>query len=110
MVVALGWAYTLYGGLSWMQAVFYGVGASVIGIIAFVDGVTAAAIGAISGAVIVLGRRTIFENGWRPDLFKVALMLVTLGILSTTKKVPEPLIILSATILGLIAFPILSGS
>ncbi len=35
MVVALGWAYTLYGGLPWMQAVFYGVGASVIGIIAF---------------------------------------------------------------------------
>src|SRR4051812_19408625 len=34
MVVALGWAYVLYGGLSWMQAVFYGVGASVIGIIA----------------------------------------------------------------------------
>src|SRR3989440_4025359 len=34
MVVALGWAYTLYGGLPWMQAVFYGVGACVIGIIA----------------------------------------------------------------------------
>src|SRR3989441_955398 len=34
MVVALGWLYTLYGGLSWMQAVFYGVGACVIGIIA----------------------------------------------------------------------------
>src|SRR3989442_8893662 len=34
MVVALGWLYTLYGGLSWMQAVFYGVGARVIGIIA----------------------------------------------------------------------------
>jgi chromate transporter len=34
MVVLLGWLYTLYGGLSWMQAVFYGVGASVIGIIA----------------------------------------------------------------------------
>ncbi len=34
MVVTLGWAYTLYGGLSWMQAVFYGVGAAVIGIIA----------------------------------------------------------------------------
>jgi len=77
------------------------------GIIAFVDGVTAAAIGAITGAVIVLGRRTIFENGWKPDLFKVALMLVTLGILWTTKKVPEPLIILGAAILGLIAFPIL---
>src|SRR6266849_2931411 len=34
MVVGLGWAYKLYGGLVWMQAVFYGVGASVIGIIA----------------------------------------------------------------------------
>src|SRR6188472_4123602 len=34
MVLALGWAYVHYGGLNWMQAVFYGVGASVIGIIA----------------------------------------------------------------------------
>src|SRR2546421_1015370 len=34
MVVALGWLYTVYGGLTWMQAVFYGVGASVIGIVA----------------------------------------------------------------------------
>ena len=34
MVVALGWAYTRFDGLSWMQAVFYGVGAAVIGIIA----------------------------------------------------------------------------
>ncbi len=35
MVVALGWAYRLYQGLDWMQAVFYGVGAAVIGIIAY---------------------------------------------------------------------------
>ena len=34
MVLAIGWAYVLYGGLPWMQAVFYGVGPSVIGIIA----------------------------------------------------------------------------
>ena len=34
MVVALGWAYVRYGGLPWMQAVFYGVGAAVVGIIA----------------------------------------------------------------------------
>jgi chromate transporter len=34
MVIALGAAYVAYGGLSWMQAVFYGVGAAVIGIIA----------------------------------------------------------------------------
>ncbi|UEG48999.1 chromate transporter [Ferruginibacter lapsinanis] len=33
MVVLLGMVYKLYGGLAWMQAVFYGVGAAVIGII-----------------------------------------------------------------------------
>jgi chromate transporter len=34
MVLALGFAYTRYGGLPWMQALFYGIGAAVIGIIA----------------------------------------------------------------------------
>ncbi|HEX3024083.1 MAG TPA: chromate transporter [Chitinophagaceae bacterium] len=34
MVVLLGMVYKLFGGLAWMQAVFYGVGAAVIGIIA----------------------------------------------------------------------------
>src|SRR5436190_4847539 len=34
MVIGLGAAYVAYGGLTWMQAVFYGVGAAVIGIIA----------------------------------------------------------------------------
>jgi chromate transporter len=33
MVVLLGMAYKSYGGLPWMQAVFYGVGAAVTGII-----------------------------------------------------------------------------
>lgn len=34
MVLLLGIAYKEYGGLNWMQAIFYGVGAAVIGIIA----------------------------------------------------------------------------
>lgn len=34
MVVALGWAYVAFDGLRWMQSVFYGVGAAVVGIIA----------------------------------------------------------------------------
>lgn len=34
MVLGLGWAYVHFGGLPWMQSVFYGVGAAVIGIIA----------------------------------------------------------------------------
>ena len=34
MVVLLGMAYKMYSGLPWVQAIFYGVGAAVIGIIA----------------------------------------------------------------------------
>ena len=34
MVVGLGWTYLRFGGLPWMQSVFYGVGAVVIGLIA----------------------------------------------------------------------------
>lgn len=34
MVLCIGWAYVAYGGLPWMQAIFYGVGSAVIGIIA----------------------------------------------------------------------------
>ncbi len=76
-------------------------------IVAFVDGVTAAAIGAISGAVIVLGRRTIFGDTWTPDIFKIAVMLVTLAILWSGKKIPEPLIVLAAALAGLVAYPLL---
>src|SRR2546421_9467938 len=34
MVLLLGFAYVEFGGLAWMQSVFYGIGAAVIGIIA----------------------------------------------------------------------------
>jgi chromate transporter len=34
MVLAAGWAYVTYQGLDWLQALFYGVGAAVIAIIA----------------------------------------------------------------------------
>ena len=34
MVVVLAWVYLGYGGLAWMQAAFYGIGAAVIAIIA----------------------------------------------------------------------------
>ena len=34
MVVGIGWAYVHFGGLPWMQALFYGIGSAVIGIIA----------------------------------------------------------------------------
>lgn len=79
------------------------------GIKAFVDGVTAAAIGAISGAVIVLGRRTIFGDAWSPDVGKVALFAATLALLALGKRIPEPYIVLAAGLIGLLVHPLLLG-
>jgi chromate transporter len=62
---------------------------------AFVDGVTAAATGAIAGAAIVLGRRSLI------DVPTVCIGLVTLLVLIYVKKVPEPLVIIAAGLLGL---------
>ncbi len=68
---------------------------------AFVKGVTAAAIGAITGAVIILGRRTI------TDVPTIALALVTLLLLWRWKKIPEPLIVLGAAVVGLVVYSLL---
>jgi chromate transporter len=68
---------------------------------AFVDGVTAAATGAICGAVIVLGRRTLI------DIPTILLALATLIVLFNFKKIPEPVIVMIAAILGLIVYPLL---
>ncbi len=79
------------------------------GIVAFVDGVTAAAVGAIAGACVVLGRRTIFENGWTPEFPKIVLLLATIGLLLKFKKLPEPVIVLGAALIGLLIFPFVRG-
>jgi chromate transporter len=70
-------------------------------IVAFVDGVTAAAIGAITGAVIVIGQRSI------TDWITAALALVTAAVLWRFKKVPEPAIVLVAALVGLVVHPLL---
>jgi chromate transporter len=62
---------------------------------AFVDGVSAAAAGAIGGAAIVLGRRAIF------DVPTIAIAVVTMAVLTYVKKVPEPLVIAGAGLVGL---------
>jgi chromate transporter len=76
------------------------------GIVAFVDGVTAAAVGAIAGAVIVLGRRTIFGDGYLPDMFKVIVLAATIGLLWRFKKLPEPVIVLGAALIGVVVYPL----
>ena len=61
---------------------------------AFVDGVTAAATGAIAGAAFVLGRRALV------DVTTVAIALGTLLVLMRVRRVPEPLVIAAAGLLG----------
>ena len=62
---------------------------------AFVDGVTAAATGAIAGAVFVLGRRALV------DLTTVAIAAGTLLLLVRFRRVPEPLLIAAVAVLGI---------
>ena len=64
---------------------------------AFVDGVTAAATGAIAGAAVVLGRRAVV------DLTTAMIASVTLMILLRTRKIPEPLVIATAGVAGVLA-------
>lgn len=63
---------------------------------AFVKGVTSAAVGAIAGAAYILARRSLV------DLPTVIIATVTLSVLMLTKKIPEPLLILVAGIVGLL--------
>lgn len=62
---------------------------------AFVDGVTAAASGAIAGAAFVLGRRALY------DIPTVLIALSTFALLVKLKKLPEPLLIAGAGVVGL---------
>ena len=79
------------------------------GIVAFVDGVTAAAVGAIAGACLVLGRRTVFGDGWTPDWIKVALLVLTVALLMRFRKLPEPFVVLGAAVAGLLIYPLVHG-
>ncbi|HEV7279984.1 MAG TPA: chromate transporter [Pirellulaceae bacterium] len=76
------------------------------GLVAFVDGVTAAAVGAIAGAVVVLGRRTLLEEGWMPELPKLAIFAVTLLVLIRFSKLPEPIVVVVAALAGLLIYPL----
>lgn len=78
-------------------------------IVAFVDGVTAAAIGAIAGAVVVLGRRTLLDGGWSPELPKLVLFVITLALLVRFQKLPEPIVVLGAGLVGLVLYPLAHG-
>jgi len=63
---------------------------------AFVDGITAAVVGALAGSVIVIAIRTI------KDVPTALIALATILVLLKTKKIKEPHIILVAAVIGII--------
>jgi len=65
---------------------------------AFVRGVTAAATGAIAGAVVVLARRSVH------DVATIVIAIVTFAVLFCW-KVPEPVLIACAAVAGLVLRP-----
>jgi chromate transporter len=69
---------------------------------AFVQGATAATTGALSGAVIVLALRAIYD---------VPTAVVALGSLAVLWqfKVPEPILVTAAGLVGLVVWPLLKG-
>ena len=69
-------------------------------LLAFVDGVTAAAIGAITGAVIVLAERSIV------DVVTASIAVVTVALIWKVKKLPEPVVVAAAAVIGLFVFPL----
>jgi chromate transporter len=69
---------------------------------AFVEGVTAAAAGAIAGAAFVLGRRAIF------DVPTALIALAVLAILPRIKGAAEPLVIVAAGVIGIIITTVLA--
>jgi len=64
---------------------------------AFVQGVTAAAVGAIAGAAFILGKRSLID-------VTTILIAVAAFTLLHFKKIPEPLLILVAGVVGLLLF------
>ena len=66
---------------------------------AFVDGVTAAATGAIAGAAYVLGRRAITDG------VTAVIAGATFLILFRGRRVPEPLLMIAAGVLGVMLAP-----
>ncbi|PUA19511.1 chromate transporter [Glaciimonas sp. PCH181] len=70
-------------------------------LIAFVDGITAAAIGAIAGSVVVIAQRSIIDTP------TALLALGTAALLWKFKKLPEPVIVIGAALIGLAVYPLL---
>jgi chromate transporter len=86
MVLALGWAYVHYGGLAWIRAAFYGVGAAVIGI--------------ISRSAYGLSRKTLGK-----DLLLWGIFLVVAVATAVTGREIVPLILAAGALVWIVRAP-----
>ncbi|MEA2447524.1 MAG: chromate transporter, partial [Actinomycetota bacterium] len=89
LILGLSWTYAVHGDIAWVAAVFYGLRSAVIGIVAI--------------AVIRVGSRALKH----PALVGVA---VAAFIAIFFVKVPFPLIVLGAALIGLIGSRIAPGA
>jgi chromate transporter len=69
---------------------------------AFVEGITASVVGALTGAVVLIGYRTFVNTEGVVDFTPILIVVVTASMLTKYKKVSEPIVILVAAIIGLI--------
>jgi chromate transporter len=79
-----------------LGAPYYRRFAAIPSVKAFVQGVTAAAVGAIAGAAFILARRSV------TDVPTVLIAALAFLVLSSKKKIPEPLIIGVAGLVGIV--------
>jgi len=70
-------------------------------VIAFVDGITAAAIGAIAGSVLVIAQRSI------SDFATAGLAVAATALLWRYKKIPEPILVLGSALIGIAIYPLM---
>lgn len=69
-------------------------------VIAFVHGITAAAIGAIAGSVVVIAQRSI------TDMPTAILAVGATALLWKFKKIPEPFVVIGAALIGVALYPL----
>lgn len=72
------------------------------GVVAFVDGITAAAVGAIAGSVVIIAKRTIV------DLPTGLIAVATIVLLWRFRKLQEPAVIAAAAVFGMVVFPLVA--
>jgi chromate transporter len=69
---------------------------------AFVDGITASVIGALTGSVAIIAYRTFVSREGVIDFIPIAIAGITAYILTKYKTIQEPVVIIVAAIIGFI--------